>query len=122
MSSIVTEMEQVVTDTAVLLDEHLPDWFKRIEIDKINMLNHGDCVLGQLFGGQDFDPEYRIESSFSKGLKWWQENVGNNFQAFFPNGDMWPVVEAQWAYEIVSRRVTADHSERMASDPALRRP
>jgi hypothetical protein len=35
---------------AALLDAHDPDWFKKIDVDKLRMSGGCSCILGQLFG------------------------------------------------------------------------
>lgn len=39
-------------DTAVLyLNQHFgSDWYEKIDLDQLNMLNHNTCVIGQLSG------------------------------------------------------------------------
>lgn len=43
-------MSTVIQPAIDFLDERLPNWRDSINVDRLDMLNQFDCVLGQLFG------------------------------------------------------------------------
>lgn len=45
------DIEQRVDRGARLLDQHLPGWYERINVDALQMQNSCRCILGQLHGG-----------------------------------------------------------------------
>lgn len=48
---LVDERQQVqVRDAARLLDEVDPDWFRRVDPDRLLLVSETRCVLGQLYG------------------------------------------------------------------------
>lgn len=34
-----------------LLDSHQPDWRKKVDPKKLDLLHHDNCILGQVYGG-----------------------------------------------------------------------
>ena len=46
--------EKRVSDGVRFLDSKVPDWFKSIDLNQLDMLNPCHCVMGQLF------PSYRM--------------------------------------------------------------
>lgn len=45
-----TSVAERVTAGAEWLDEHEPGWVERISVDRLDIANPFDCVLGQLYG------------------------------------------------------------------------
>jgi hypothetical protein len=43
-------MQENVNNGVALLDEKAPGWREKMNLDKLNMSNCIDCVLGQVFG------------------------------------------------------------------------
>lgn len=43
-----------VAKGAALLDKKKPNWFKRINLDDLQMLSNSSCILGQLGKGDPF--------------------------------------------------------------------
>jgi hypothetical protein len=39
-----------IVDAVTLLDEKYPEWWKKINVDKLNMGDYQNCILGQLYG------------------------------------------------------------------------
>lgn len=38
-----------------ILDEKLPNWHEKIDVDRLNIMDPCNCVLSQLFGRWDLD-------------------------------------------------------------------
>jgi hypothetical protein len=51
--SLATEPEWEVHDSAAMLDRVKPGWWKKIDLDTLNLASHRQCVLGQLYGSFD---------------------------------------------------------------------
>lgn len=67
MTRILTVAERVQRG-AELLDRRLgPDWRQRVNPRSLRMANACQCVLGQLYGGEDVNLEEE-ESGYSAGL------------------------------------------------------
>lgn len=49
-TAIETRMRQAVGDAAALLDEHAIGWRERIDVDRLDIEDPCDCILGQLYG------------------------------------------------------------------------
>lgn len=81
---------------AALLDQHLPEWWKKIDIDKLWMHNTCKCILGQCYG------------SFSEGklalkLSQYSSSDSDNGFEVAINGD-YRRLEAEWVRVITERQ------------------
>lgn len=61
MSSLKVYNKDVVKCGAQLLDKLVPGWHKRIDLERLNMVDINLCILGQLFG-------YEVELALGKEL------------------------------------------------------
>ncbi len=91
---------ELVANGAALLDEHLPGWHERIDLDTLDISSCDKCMLGQLFG------RYGIGKD-ALGLK-----TGDNHGFALPYSMFdslnWGVLDKAWADEIGSRRAKAN--------------
>lgn len=53
-------IDERVTAGATYLDEVVPDWLGRIDVDTLDIASCSTCILGQLFGGS-LDGRLRLE-------------------------------------------------------------
>ena len=60
-----TSTKNVVANGAALLDETHPDWWRTLDLDRLNMSNTRDCVLGQTLGQLD-EPIEESESLYDE--------------------------------------------------------
>jgi len=58
----VTTIAERVAAGAAFLDEHDPDWWKRIDLASLNLRSTCHCVLGQLYPDPD-DPDESFETA-----------------------------------------------------------
>ena len=45
-----TELTEAVERGAALLDEKMPGWESRIDVQRLNIASANDCIIGQLYG------------------------------------------------------------------------
>jgi hypothetical protein len=50
IKSVTAMLEQRVQRGAQLLDEKVPDWRSKIDVERLDISDFRDCILGQLFG------------------------------------------------------------------------
>lgn len=82
-----------VTDAASLLDRAAPNWFRRVNLDTLDLSSRTMCVLGQLFG--DYSEGRRLISYHDEeGLCM---NIAGSgvFSANAPHRDEWMEAIAQ---------------------------
>lgn len=118
--------ESRVRRGAALLDERLPGWADRIDLDRLNMRHCGRCVLGQLhsdfFKGTEAIWPNPDSNSWEAEDRQWDEAVHHGFA--------WPLNEPDedagyhtlrdlWAAEIQARQagdLTDDEVELLKAD------
>lgn len=44
-----TDFSVEIQRGAALLDQHNPDWWKKIDLRSLDMRSHYDCIMGQLY-------------------------------------------------------------------------
>lgn len=103
-------IETRVARGAALLDEKLPGWVDRIDLDKLDIGNPCQCVLGQTWAG-DVHPdsnEYLAHADDLFGHSW-DDDTGSNsvdirhgFNAFWREDAA--ALAAEWRRVIEARR------------------
>lgn len=91
-----------VADGVQLLDEHVPGWVDRIDVDRLDVSHPGNCPLGQLFGAylrawRALFPGDEIPSEFPASV---------GFDAY-DGPDVWDeIIELndEWRFRIRARR------------------
>jgi hypothetical protein len=122
-------MEQQIRQNAVVgavfLDGKLPGWFQRVADHKLNIRSCADCVLGQLYGGQDTSfyaamdqLKLRNADGNPAGSVWTlgfgmpsvlREKMGN---MGLQDGELWEVL-LNWSYEILADKWTIEIKNRL---------
>lgn len=54
---IAAEADALVAAGAARLDEHIPGWPARVDLDSLDLADCAQCVLGQLFGSYGQAPQ-----------------------------------------------------------------
>jgi hypothetical protein len=94
---------------ASFLDEEKPGWFNLIDLDKLNMGDGSDCVIGQLF--KDVDLDYK-ESAYFFGVEemhigesGWPNEYTLGFMLDWKMGNSrnWELLTDAWKIEITNR-------------------
>lgn len=81
---------------AALLDRHMPDWYTRVDVDKLNIHSGFECVLAQTYGWD--------EGKEKLGLNY--STVGR--YGFIPTSRT-DILTRAWKQEIASR-LRQDHA------------
>jgi hypothetical protein len=99
------KLREAVTRGARLLDRRHPRWYKKIDLDTLDLRSNEKCICGQLDGRgrwmEQFD-RLRGKNFSSMGLP-----VRYGFDLFHEDdvpGADWEYAEALWVSEIVRRR------------------
>lgn len=82
-----TEIDYRITAAAVLLDGTMPGWADKIDVDKLDMDDGENCILGQLYG--DFTAAPRNLKCYTDGSYRWAFDAGASLD--------------DWAAEIMKR-------------------
>lgn len=85
------ELENSVQRGVGLLDRKMPDWYRRINTDRLSMISKSNCILGQLYGTYETGL-YRLGC----------DGPDNGFAAKAPF--RWGVLHRLWQKEIRRRR------------------
>jgi len=88
---------------AQLLDEKMPVWFQKIDLDKLCMSDGTVCVLGQLFAEQG--GRVMVDGfTFGMDLLDWSDEEGglHGFSLYGNNGD-WQELDRLWMAEVKAR-------------------
>jgi hypothetical protein len=108
MALTLSEAQQRVARGAQLLDRFEPDWYRTLDLDRFDLADCYQCVLGQCMGGYGralyHDEKFRAEldiyhSSLSAAAE------AHGFWCRF--NEEYPLVEQAWA-EFVGQRLAAD--------------
>ena len=87
---------------AAFLDRVKPDWFKRVNLDTLDLSCDDTCVLGQLHGdylrGMD---KYGLDNERARELGLWGNCHPREFLAGFRGG--WNRLTRAWKNEIENR-------------------
>jgi len=78
--------EANVVRGAAWLDDVLPDWYERIDFDRLLMMSCHRCILGQVFGPNKYDqvfdtegPDWIVQHGFVGATErvkpWWETQV-----------------------------------------------
>ena len=90
------EAQACVKKGATLLDRISPTWFKKVNLDKLNMQLCSACILGQLYkdywNGIDTLQEYFLE-----------ENFDERKYGFLTNRTSFHILNKYWIKEIQER-------------------
>lgn len=116
MTKLVLEAAQVpesrVAIGAALLDQTVPGWWQRVNLETLNLMWHNRCVLGQLFGDW-IDGLDALFGTMPAGAEW----VAAEHAGFWVNEQVdgectdasvarYAELTEQWRAAIVARRET----------------
>lgn len=98
-------IEARVTRGAQLLDERLPGWVDRIDLDRLNLASSCNCILGQKFGDylDGIDALFNCQNT---------DAINHGFDAFEDEGAdaeaaEYEALTAEWRRVILARREQA---------------
>lgn len=106
-------IEARVARGVALLDEKLPGWDRRIDLDKLDLASPCNCVLGQTWDEQSDDPDdpYFLHASRLFGRLDVQEEVAHGFNSTHVLGveavSEMNTLTAEWKCVILARREIA---------------
>jgi hypothetical protein len=102
---------------AILLDSKDPDWFKMLDIGRLNLGNAGDCILGQLYGAEAYETEHDafdlgVDDLFGVGTC--EQDMGADHPVIHFGFDLplewtegleegYSILTAAWKFQILSR-------------------
>lgn len=98
-------ISQTVAAGAQLLDEKIPDWYQRIDLDTLNMADPCNCICGQLSDDGDWTPVVDFlsginsETYIDSDMKAWTRFVSEH--GFFSS------THDSWVVAIKTRRALA---------------
>jgi hypothetical protein len=93
----------VLNGIELLKREHGEDWWKKIDLDRLNLAHGSNCVLGQLYGGS-----YQ-HGTEALGIHYTDGPYGFSFHGVMDlaeelgvgyDGSAWPMLTAAWREEI----------------------
>ena len=84
-----------IADSAAVLDEHKPGWYKKVDLDTLDMESPYSCVLGQVFRSRFF----RRDSGYIKGCAFLFSRGYHDQRATFCSSSD----HKYWEYEIIRR-------------------
>jgi hypothetical protein len=83
-------IEDRVSNGVNWLNEAMPDWRSNIDIERLNLKNHVDCVLGQLdlvdrflfnerfnYEGYGFDAKHDLDHEYESLKEQWIHEIEN---------------------------------------------
>ena len=95
--------ERVARGSA-LLDEKMPGWDRRIDLDRLDLMSSCRCILGQLHLAAEDDPY--LEGLAAVGIDYYTENDARfGFNTWDAEGnDAFLDLEYEWKRVITERR------------------
>ena len=94
-------MEDRAAVGAALLDEWMPGWAERIELEELDLGSPRRCVLGQLYGGYGRGLDLlRSGERFTAYPEW---SRAHGFTANAVEGDTFAELTAAWRGEVAAR-------------------
>lgn len=88
---------------ATYLDDRVSGWADRINLDRLNISDEFNCIIGQLFGDWSKRPFY-LDENVGDGLLR-QILYGFNYSLYFDPAQVGPdQLEEAWKAEILERR------------------
>jgi len=94
-------LETKVAKGAVLLDGIDPEWFDKIELEDLDMMECKFCILGQLYG--DYESGLH-EIGFHYDQKGHARRFDYGFSTSFSEGGSHRELTEPWKQEILNRR------------------
>lgn len=85
--------ESSMREAIAALDNNVPDWYNRVDVDRLCMISSRDCILGQVY---ENEPRAYGESGYGHGLR----VLGMKGSTAFANFDR------TWREVILHRRAT----------------
>ena len=115
-------IEQRVQRGVKLLDEYDPDWFKQINLEKLDLSNCHECLLGQLFksfghGVDIFFKEVEDSVEYPMYNGEYRESVEHGFAGYVRDACDVPLMRYYqyltdaWKQVIIERQVNIQHAE-----------
>jgi len=101
-ASIYLNQRETIQNGASLLDNHMPNWYDKIDLEKLDMFSCEHCILGQLYGTfhAGYDKLFGIKSRQST------LHFGPTVLFGFSALDRETAIE-YWAEEIQTRKLNA---------------
>lgn len=106
-------IEARVARGAALLDEKLPGWVDRINLDKLDLTCGCHCILGQTWDGNgDVGEEYWLhaERLFDDDSDLFVAPADHGFNAHDGEGEEYAALAIEWRRLILARRAGAEVS------------
>lgn len=121
------EMDERVQRGALMLDEKLPGWWTRIDLDALRLDTPSQCVLGQIGLGvctqkskSYLDVVEQLCAYDGEDSDYWQRDHGFNYpidrnymvdgvgfaESFRDSEAAWAYLDKQWAVVIADRQVS----------------
>jgi hypothetical protein len=102
-------IEARVARGAALLDEKLPGWVERIDLDKLKLSSGCNCVLGQTWDGST-DTGYSAFGAHADALALGgDDDIEHGFNAgsgnWFTDADEYTALTAEWKCVVLARRI-----------------
>lgn len=85
-----------------LLDEKIPDWFNKIDVETLNMSDSSKCIIGQLLAS--YDNYYHLGIKDFGGTCWYGFNSYTYMVAY---SNEWKELDKEWINQINQRRNSA---------------
>lgn len=102
--------ETLAPKGAALLDEKMPGWADKIDLDELQLNDQCNCVLGQVYGGYDDGTAelfgYIFDDAREGDVPDWGTARAYGFDAGFMNGEFtgFGDLQKEWEYLIEQRR------------------
>jgi hypothetical protein len=98
-----TKEKEAAGKGAEFMDSYMPDWYKKIDLDDLDIDSCVDCILGQLFGNY----ETGIKEVWGLGPDDLYDNLDERCKLGFTAVRFWddraPLLTAAWKKEIQDR-------------------
>ena len=94
---------EVIGHAAAVLDRVKPDWYKLVDLDRLDLTDWTNCLLGQVYGPSAQQAAHRLNSTYQVDLGAW------NLRPLIGRGGWALLVDeivVLWTIEIENRRKT----------------
>lgn len=83
-----------IKEGVALLDESYPNWYKHINLEKLDIQFKNECILGQLYGNYNFTPLARTQNAVKYGFYLKHVNPKKN----------WSKLTLEWKKAVLERQ------------------
>jgi hypothetical protein len=96
-------IEERVARGAALLDEYVPAWFNKVDLDRLDIGNCTNCILGQVFGSYQVGFNTLAELAPEKEFLWEGDEAFGFSETAGSDADELSSLNRAWRVEIEKR-------------------